>query len=304
MNKKNALGAVFLLLVLVCAGFAFAELTFSDAPTSGTSTSFYAGGAPQCVVDGDTANWEIYFEENKVDEINALKDCYRENGISGDAGVRHPSCCPSGYVCKENADTPGKSVCVPDNAEPPVSSCGDYETEADCRGHNIEDVEDFFYETILSNIPGTNPENLAGVCTGKNKFQTTDSKTGKCVWLVGCNCEWNGSDCNMNLNYLDCEETVPDEPSTYECSVVSMSDLLNLCSTEGVLKIDWTVKLTEIKPDGTLTDITNTPQTWCKSSSKTFDCPETEAGLPFFNLINLIVTCLAIALVYFVWKRK
>jgi len=308
MKFKKEVGiAVSLMFVLVCTSFVFAGfIADEDVVASGASTSFSVDSAPQCIEVDDIFYWETYPGGDLDSRVESMEDCRRKDGISGDYGVARKNCCPKDHVCqlKEGEDDDGEDVgkytCVYMPAVPSISMCEEYETQEDCEGDNLENVKEGLVSTIAENL-GIDPDELDGVCEGKEKFETT-SDDGKCRYLVGCGCKWNSGEnkCDERTNWMDCSDTDP-EPTLEECRV-SVNNLVDLCSDEGVYEISWSASLVEVDYNGLIQDKLS-PEPWCQNGEKTFDCPPS-AGLNFFGFFNLLVCVLGIFVIYFVWAGR
>jgi hypothetical protein len=146
--KKEVFGFVFLLLVLVCSSYVvFAALELTSI-TGDTDTVFEADSSPKCIISdsGAKSEWETFVAgEEDGNKEDSFYDCYRENGISGDLRFKRQMCCPEDHTCEKNESEDYN--CVLKRTDPEITRCDMYVNETECGGHNIEDVQDFFYNT-------------------------------------------------------------------------------------------------------------------------------------------------------------
>ncbi|MFA5019661.1 MAG: hypothetical protein WC533_01030 [Candidatus Pacearchaeota archaeon] len=89
-----------------------------------------------------------------------------------------------------------------------------------------------------------------------------------------------------------CVEFVEDKCSAESlvCET-QLTEITGNCETDEKQYIEWTVSGTAVG------------QNWCKSGKKNFPC-SSKSAIPFFTLANLIVSCLAVCIVYFAYHRK
>ena len=309
MNNKNYIICFAFMFLLGVSLVAFASAAFipdEDVDVSSTETSFNAGGASQCIIDGASANWIDFGEDgNPLDPVDATNDCYRENGIIGESGPAYPNCCPIDHVCVPDSDGGDNKVCV----EIPgyvVDGCEDYVTEEECTGSNTQNIEQSIYDYI-SDMLEIDVDDVEGICSDEDA-EPYEFMDGDRCWLFigGCKCSWDSGDeeCRNSYDLYDCNEEDNTFETYFDCEVQT-NELEDLCDTDGIVRIEWEATLKEkdlltgdvISEDAGETDI-------CQDGSYERECPIVEVGMPFFTLFNLIITALAIVGVYFVWSRK
>jgi len=309
IQKKEMIGILLVIVLTFCLPIVYSALV--EEVSGGSSTYFTQGGTPQCVREGENVFWEYPDRLGGTIREDAINDCYKVEGIT-EYGIDLPSCCPENYVCvDEDGDETYACIFIDD-----VEQCEHYDTLEKCGGYNLLDVEDYFYDSGIPALVGQTSisQNLEGVCdiNNNNKYYEYTSETGRCLWLVGCGCEWDESgnegdgECNPSYNHVECQN--PD-PEIYECVVDMADEITNLCDQEdGFYEISWTTTLYELDELGVRgpaipEDLIPVHYGFCIADSATFDCPPS-SEIPFFTMFNLILSLGAIVVVYFVWKRE
>ena len=155
-----------------------------------------------------------------------------------------------------------------------IDSCNDF-GGADC-DWDVISTDDELVELIYENIESWAKYNLDdGDC------EAGEDEDGN---SVECSCEWKGSICKEivdkgNIGGGECETIVDENTGN--------------CNTDTDYTITWTAGGTASGED------------WCQDGSKTYRCPA-KTDVPFFDLSNLIITILGIAIIYgfLIWKKK
>ena len=150
-----------------------------------------------------------------------------------------------------------------------IDSCNDFDDKTSCDNwDNDEDIVETIYETIESRSKYNIEE---GACS--------DEDSG-----VSCYCEWRGNVCKEIVGWggiggLECE--------------TSVDEALGDCDSGEEYVINWVV-------DGTAADA---GEDWCQPGTKTYRCPS-KTNIPFFTFSNFIISVLAVAVIYFLMKRR
>ncbi|MEA3329737.1 MAG: hypothetical protein U9Q06_03255 [Nanoarchaeota archaeon] len=148
-----------------------------------------------------------------------------------------------------------------------------------------------------------------------------DDANNPCGKMLDCRCEWDvpivgGTE--SCLGVLNPNRYVgPTDDSYGSCPsdiVVILTGtgrcqwsphLINKCSTEGIYELKWTALWYDEfdNPDPVDQPSPEAIAIGCVDGSRDFQCPTT-SFVPFFTLMNLLVTVLGISFVYFVFSKK
>ncbi|MFA5019659.1 MAG: hypothetical protein WC533_01020 [Candidatus Pacearchaeota archaeon] len=293
--EKIMLG-IFILVLTV--NFAIAGTSWSDEEKT---TFDVSGDSLICVIADTGVSWS--------DGTSAIENCYRDGGIMSDgtqlSETSQNGCCPSGYVCSHNT-LKCEYGRIP-------SSCADFKTEASCLAINTnkdgyKQIEDSIYEYLEATYNLDINERFCSGSTGGYEINLTENGEKICYILGACGCEWveneTGSNVCKNRYYgVECGEGDPEpvNEEAWKCIVERKSEI-NECSERGVIVIELIGKYYEIKDDGTEYPATDTAGR-CPDKTLEYSCPS-KSAIPFFTLANLIVSCLAVCLVYFIFRKS
>lgn len=275
MEMKNKLlsGIILLVILINIAGIL--------AQSSSTESEFYNTFAkPYCYAPNAFESFWIY--ENKMDL--SMTQCYNVEGIPT------ANCCPIvASICNTNKCEPGPQYCANLTKE----QCKDLD-----EGYPIIAASDLETDQILSS------SNL--VC---NTFSDNYGEQG-CYNYLACQCEWdetNGCEAVAEHQIYDGRENIFYDEDT-ALSVISdfcgagtpvigkckfSFNLVDNCDTLGFLNRGW---VTNWIGDGVKPD-------YCNSGEDRIPCLDV-VKLGFFNVLNLIIAVIVIALIYTFIKIK
>tara|TARA_Y100000034_G_scaffold124272_1_gene172210 strand:- start:3453 stop:4133 length:681 start_codon:yes stop_codon:yes gene_type:complete len=224
-----------------------------------------------------------------------------------EGGLPSSICCPLGYQC--NTDS---GACVEEVVE--VVSCAFYDGagEDSCESANVESIKDSIYQVFLVNletelgvgsldIPALNDLSF---CDDNPQIFTL---AGEERIFGACGCVYDSTDNSCESFYLDVlKEDEPDGGPFYRC-VTDLDPLQDRCDTDGVYSVEWTAERIEVDENGVTQNPPSVPiptVSDCSSGGPIeFECVSRSA-LPFFTMINFLVSSLVIALMYFVFRKK
>ncbi|MEA3329734.1 MAG: hypothetical protein U9Q06_03240 [Nanoarchaeota archaeon] len=290
--------ALIFLVSFVAGGFDFSE-GISDSDETEFNT---AGGAPQCEITGLSAKWIIQGEDAIQIILNGVvpASVTAQNGCYKTYGVPHPVCCPQGYECDR---TDGKC-----KIETPLAmSCEDYnESQSVCEGANIENVADSIYGIFLENLDVGGYDLGYGIddleFCGGDPLLVEELETV----YANCGCVWADGECSA---YYDSMLLGPPEEYDVGC-IVNLNVLENRCEDDGVYVISWNSSVIQFENGAPVLSggspvLASSDRTivGCVDGFRDFQCPTT-SFVPFFTLMNLLVTVLGISFVYFVFSKK
>jgi len=284
-NKCELKIIIVLISLIFIMPLIFADTMINWSGSYGNAqTHFNSGGAPECVVDSGINYWKDAIDSFTPSDNDCLRTLTNGENIT---------CCPQQFTCNITS-----KKCVENKI--PILSCSDYKTPEKCGGFNIADVEGSIYNILIANLNLTITSSELKFChEGQSNTFEYESTAEGCRVYWGCDCVWNSTDClgvYYSNNCTDVDE--PPTPIPDEKCITSDKHTKNLCgSEEDVYRVSWTGNFF-------INDAPQGKTEACKDGSKDFPCPSVSL-IPFFTLMNFMISCLAIAGVYlFLKKRK
>ena len=300
MELKKIL--LFLILLIGIAGFISADIIeeTDEASVSGTSEST---ARFVCQSNGSDLVW--YNPSDSSYDI-ASTSCYRPNGVSSSGNIQ-TTCCASGYIC--NGAT-ASSTCIQE-ATTTIRKCSDFRTESSCNSADIEDIPDSIAVILAAaNYTDDNDDEI-DFCRNRNAGIDID----ECVLYSGCGCKWDNDESNSNKKCKENFKITPqtcsdggDSQLTLNVSCYITSQLQDLCSEEGVYRMSFTGEWrtaagAKITNTVQLNSLNAVAPNACRRDSKDFTCP-VSTKVPFFTFFNLVVSVLAIGMIYYLVSKK
>lgn len=299
-HKKEAI-ILAIIFVLANASLISAERISSEE----TTTDFIIGGnSPICIISSSSSSWSVGGVPTP-----STNDCYNENGvdINGDAKT---SCCPNGYTCNQQTGNCAANAVPP---PPAASSCNEYTDDGRdvCEASVISDqIKNLIEQAAdIEDSEG----NLVRFCHSSSGTYTDENS---CVYAECEGCRWSNRESKCVESYLlgdICNNPDPTIAGARVRCETTTNQLENQCSGPGgSIILSWAGRLIYMNADGTsggavpssLQSSTYRVQAQsCTANSKEFPCPVT-AKLPFFGFFNLIISILAIGMIYYLIARK
>lgn len=256
-------------IFIVLLGFFALPAIFAVIWSDGTGTVFNTDAGVLCSINSTGSFWS---QGNTV--IDSATNCYIENGINSN-GNTQTTCCPSGFSCNQTSNNCELSA-------PSVDSCSDYQTESACDNYNLNAVKD--------SIEANSGLDKGNFCD--NEYVNLD----QCVYYGSCGCKWTNGQCKDS--YVSGNPCDSGESNQKRCEITK-NEVIDKCGqTENTYVLTWERKLFYL--NGSLAPAA----AWCSSGSKTFSCPSQQRSLPFFSIVNMMLSLLVIFGVYFLVYRK
>lgn len=316
IRKKAIAGIIGIGMAIALLSFVYA-VPASDGWSDEVNVIFGTGGMWVCNITSSGAPvWQMPGQPDR----NAWTDCLGL-GVSVD-GRLQTACCPQGYSCSlgiVSANTPGY-VCT-QSGTPNAQSCGDFKTKEECilvsaSYPNLPEgilttIEEGNWEKItrdiIAHVDPAFDEAEIDFC--HRTFMHTNANQDKCAYLGNCKCIWNESNSECRGMYqLTFKCPGGDDDRNIQNDIITceqrQNPVLDTCDKEdGQLVYSWTV----VRKNATGGILVGEGD-GCHAGTKTYPCPPRQitdqSTLPFFGMFNLMIAAIAIAIGYFIMRRK
>lgn len=218
-------------------------------------------------------------------------------------------CCPKGFLCDLNSSAPLTCFRVVDITECATITTNDECSEVGCFWIESEGCVDAPNEFscssyVLEEECDTDAFNLGKEGVGAQEFCDTEFTEAGGVYIIpatSCECEWNGSSCNLRYS------VIPDFYDVYISFNCSASFDVGEC-VDGKKSVSWEAGVSE--STSAFDDLNQTDKddiiaaAKCEDGSGVRLCGQPLARLPGFSLFALFFSLGIIGMFYFLRERK
>lgn len=279
---KRGLLVVFLLLSFICSGF----FVPADEIAGNTYVDFFTGSQGYtCVHDQYSAYWRNDLI-NPLDIVWIYNSTYSSEGVCYNSTYADDWCCPIGFAPFVNSG--GKYECA-------TGSTG---TISDCTGITEQIPCDTANSALAFSIVEAGGTEYVGACS------VPSWSDGYCTNLTFCSCVWNASAgggkglCSAQIKQesccgsIDSETGVCEHPNSDNCNWVEEPGTREDRCADSTGQI-----IIHLRATGTSAIVP------CVDKLLVYPC-SVSVKLPFFDKFSFILSGLAIAVVYFIMRRK